>query len=693
MEPPGSVQQACASVCRVTDRPVTCGILRVMIDHGLIPDSADRTVTTGGRSGAAGAGCVGGLVTGIPSVRGQVEPSRFCTLKTVEYTQLQTTVASRNGDATGRDAAASGSGGRPGRTGWITTCTLDCRRPSTPAFPALVRDCELRMSVSQNLRSGVLFLLIGLTAALAFSPGHAGSPGSRTLTSDNRQAVNRGVELERSRKWLDAIVHYEKSVKQYPDCGELQSGMRRAKVHFSVDRRYCDGSYHRSLLTQTRAEAVTLFDDILNRTQAHYVEPISLTSFVAHGTESLYQALDEPRFLEENVPADRRDRASAVRAELSRPGEFWNRRISDRDDARRFIDQVCRLCQKELELEAVPVVMEYVFGGCNALDDYSSLLTPGRYTDLMSNIRGEFVGLGVEIKAEPEQGLILVNVLPGSPADEGGLLAGEHIVSIDGRDVRNATTDEAASYLQGTAGSKVTLEVLRGAEDTLRRLTLVRRPVVIKSIPVAEIIERRGGVGYIQLASFQDSTVQELDAALQELNQQGMRSLILDVRGNPGGLLNAAVDVLDRFIGEGVLVETRGRTPDQNVKYRGRDKGTWKLPVVLLIDGDSASASEIVAGAFKDHRRGTIIGRKSFGKWSVQSILSVRGKCGLRITTAKFYSPNGHTLGKVGVRPDIEVPEPERPRNHFRAPNDIDVEGDEDLQQALRLLRNEVASR
>ncbi|RPI89291.1 MAG: PDZ domain-containing protein, partial [Planctomycetaceae bacterium] len=367
------------------------------------------------------------------------------------------------------------------------------------------------MSVSNKLRSGVLFLVIGVGSALAFSPGHAGLQPARILSADTRQAVNQGVELERSRKWLDAVVHYEKSVKQYPDCGELQSGMRRAKVHFSVDRRYCDGSFHRSLLTQSRAEAMTLFDDILNRTQSHYVEPISLTSFVAHGTESLYQALDESRFLEENVPADRRDQAASVRSELSRPGEYWNRKINDRDDARRFIDQVCRLCHRELGLDAVPVVMEYVFGGCNALDDYSSLLTPGRYNDLMSNIRGEFVGLGVEIKGEPEQGLLLVNVLPGSPAAEGGLLPGEHIVSIDGRDVTNATTDEAASYLQGAAGSKVTLEVARGAGGQTRRITLVRRPVEIKSIPVAELIEQRSGVGYIQLSSFQDSTVPELD--------------------------------------------------------------------------------------------------------------------------------------------------------------------------------------
>ncbi|MCY2965089.1 MAG: S41 family peptidase [Planctomycetota bacterium] len=547
------------------------------------------------------------------------------------------------------------------------------------------------MSLSNNLRSGVAFFLIGLTAFMALSPGNAGTPGSRNLALETRQAVNKGVELEQSRRWGDAIMHYEKSTKQWPDCGELEYGMRRSKVHFNVDRRYCDSSFQKSLLAKPRTSAIALFDDVINQAQEKYVEPLSLTSFIAHGTESLYQALDEPRFLENNVASDRHDRADSVRNVLRRPEEYWNRRIQDREDARRFIDQVCNLCKRELGMSATAVVLEYVFGGCNSLDDYSGMLTPGKYRDLWSNIHGEFVGLGVEINAEPGTGLLLVNVIPGSPAAAGGLLPGEHIVSIDGRDVRNLTTEEAATLLQGEKGSRVRLEVVRGAENEVRSLTLTRRQVVIQSIPVARMIDRANGVAFIQLASFQDSTVQELDAALMKLDRQGMKSLVLDVRGNPGGLLNAAVDVLDRFIEDGVLVSIKGRI--QNEVFRPKQPGAWRMPIVLLIDGDSASASEIVAGAFKDHRRATIVGRRSFGKWSVQSILPAREKCGFRLTTAKFYSPKGQNLAKIGLRPDIEVPAPSSPRNQFRAADEIDVEGDDDIQQALRLLRNEVATK
>ena len=170
-----------------------------------------------------------------------------------------------------------------------------------------------------------------------------------------------------------------------------------------------------------------------------------------------------------------------------------------------------------------------------------------------------------------------------------------------------------------------------------------------------------------------------------------MQSLILDVRGNPGGLLSAAVEVLDRFLAEGTLVQIRG--PRQNETFTAKQPGTWTLPVVLLIDGDSASASEIVAGAFKDHRRGTIVGRRSFGKWSVQTIFQAKQQCGLRVTTAKFYSPRGQNLAKIGLRPDIEVPEPAADRQSLRSATEVDIEGDEDLQQALRLLRNDLAAR
>jgi carboxyl-terminal processing protease len=204
-------------------------------------------------------------------------------------------------------------------------------------------------------------------------------------------------------------------------------------------------------------------------------------------------------------------------------------------------------------------------------------------------------------------------------------------------------------------------------------------------VPVAKIIDAQRGVAYIQQTGFQESTVYEMQMALQQLDRQGMKSLIWDLRGNPGGLLKQAADVLDLFIDSGVLVTTQGRTSDQNQQFTAHSPGTWTVPIVLLIDENSASASEIVAGAIRDHGRGTIVGRKSYGKWSVQSIYPVRAGTGLRLTTAKFLSPNGHWLAKIGVKPDVQVDWPEND-DFIRPLGDVNVERDLDVAKALDVL-------
>jgi carboxyl-terminal processing protease len=255
------------------------------------------------------------------------------------------------------------------------------------------------------------------------------------------------------------------------------------------------------------------------------------------------------------------------------------------------------------------------------------------------------------------------------------------------------STDEAASLLQGTAGSRLQLTLANPSTSRERQTTLIRRAVKVKSIPVAKIIDRANGIGYLRMTGFQKNTTEELDAALLKLNREGMRALIWDVRGNPGGLLTAAVEVLDRFISEGVLVSTQGRTADQNSTYSAQAQGTWKMPLVLLTDGDSASASEIVAGAIHDHHRGTIVGRKTYGKWSVQSILPGHAESGFRLTTAKFYSPSGQTYGKIGIKPDINVPEPEVAASGYRGRRSETVDDDSDIQAGLDVLRKQMAKR
>ncbi len=526
--------------------------------------------------------------------------------------------------------------------------------------------------------------------------GNAGLPiayaePTAALADDERTAVRNGVEMERSRRWLDAIEHYEKALKEYPESESIKYGLRRSKVHFSVDRRYTDKSFVDSLLHQSPTSAMQYIDDVLSKIRDHYVDPVSATSFVAHGTESLYHALNNPRFVEKNIPNASPENVTRLRQTLK--DRYWNKAVGGIDGARQVINEVTGIAQREVQLGGTPIALEYLFGGCNALDDYSTYLTPSKLDDLYGNIEGEFVGIGIEMKAEVGKGLLLVNVLPESPAEEGGANSGDFITKIDGTDCRNMTTEQAAGLLQGAPESRVQLELTDPDTQEIRNATLVRRAVKVKSIPVAQIIDHVNNIGYIKMTGFQKHTAEELDAALLRLHRENMQALIWDLRGNPGGLLTAAVEVLDRFIDNGVLVSTKGRSADQNWSYSAQRQGTWKTPLVLLVDGDSASASEIVAGAIRDHHRGQIVGRKTYGKWSVQSILPGPSNTGMRLTTAKFYAPSGQTFGKIGVNPDIAIADPTPThRTGYRSAK-RSYDDDKDVQSGMDVLRKQLARR
>ena len=517
------------------------------------------------------------------------------------------------------------------------------------------------------------------------------SPTNAAAQEDEQSAIQEGNTLRGSRRWAESIEFYEKALKSWPQSEPLTQGLRQSKIHYSIERRYADKSFQDQMLPLSRSEALTYLDDVLEKVRHYYVDPVSATNFIAHGTESLYFGLNNEKFLNRNLPTADSARIAQVRRTLRE--QYWNKPVNGADAARRTVLELCELTQREISLSSSAVIMEFVFGGCNSLDDYSSYLTPGKLGDLYNNIDGEFVGIGIEMKAESGKGLLLVNVLPESPAAEGGALAGDLIVAIDGRDCRNLTTEEAATLLQGSPNSRVRLTLQDPSSNQERPANLVRRAVKVKSIPVVKMLDQANKIGYIRMTGFQKNTAEELDAALNKLRREGMKALIWDVRGNPGGLLDAAVKVLDRFISSGVLVSTRGRVSDQNTIYSAHDDATdWNGPLVLLVDGDSASASEIVAGAVHDHHRGTLVGRKTYGKWSVQSILPGHSESGFRLTTAKFYSPNGGTFGKVGFQPDVKVtedPDHKAPRGRQRG----QIEDDRDIETGLDTLRKQLAKR
>ncbi len=304
-------------------------------------------------------------------------------------------------------------------------------------------------------------------------------------------------------------------------------------------------------------------------------------------------------------------------------------------------------------INAEDLVYGAVEGIVSRLDPHSSFLTPDMFQEMQVETQGAFGGLGIEVTVRDGK-LIVVSPIEDTPADRAGIRAGDVIVMIEGEPTQGMDLMEAVKRMRGPKGTSITIHVLREGWDKPRAFTIVRDVIRIKSVKWRRI----GDVGVVRITQFQQATHKEVRSALEALGSEGdLSGLVLDLRNNPGGLLDQAVKVADLFLREGTVVSTRGRDPDQEVIYTARDDGDEPdLPLVVLVNVGTASASEIVAGALQDHRRGLILGERTFGKGSVQTILSLSDGSGLRITTALYYTPSGRTIQARGIVPDIVVP-------------------------------------
>src|SRR5271165_1679062 len=484
-------------------------------------------------------------------------------------------------------------------------------------------------------------------------PAETSSPTIETTSADEPQALlEQGLDHERQHDWAAAIETYRKAVERWPSRTEYSRRLRLCELHFKLIRRYQDVSFRGVLLRLPREQAIDVYAEVLDRILTNYVDPVPLEPLVRHGLDNLEVALRDPLFLRTNVGTAAPERVNWLRDQLRKlRGQLS---VPDRNAAVQFALYACQLAQQAIELPPTPVLLEFTCGSCDALDDFTSYLTPDKLEDLYAMIDGNFVGLGIELKNDPK-GLRLVGVIRGGPAWEAGLQSGDRIIKVAGQPVSGLSLDEAANRLQGTEGTSIDLEILQ-RDGQRKALRLVRRHVDVESITRAKLIDPAEGIGYVQLTGFQKTSTEELDQAVSGLEAMGMTTLILDLRGNPGGLLNVAVEIAERFLDEGVIVSTRGRAAGQSQILRANGKARWRMPMALLVDHDSASASEILAGALQDHHRATVIGERTYGKGSVQSIFSLRSApAGLKLTTAKFYSPHNRPYSEQGVTPDLPV--------------------------------------
>jgi carboxyl-terminal processing protease len=297
-------------------------------------------------------------------------------------------------------------------------------------------------------------------------------------------------------------------------------------------------------------------------------------------------------------------------------------------------------------------------GAVGTLDPHSSFMTPDEFRELQIETKGKFSGIGIEITLK-DRLLTVVSPIEGTPAYQAGLKAGDQILKINGTSSKNITLMEAVKQIRGAKGSKVTLTINREGFQQPKDVVIVREIIPIRSVK-ARILD--DGIGYVRLTNFQDSTDHDLQAYLKKMKQRlvPFKGLVLDLRNDPGGLLEQAVRVSDEFLKGGLIVYTEGRSRNQNMRFFARPTEEGKVattPIVVLINEGSASASEIVAGALKDQKRAVIVGTKSFGKGSVQTIIPLDDGSALRLTTALYFTPSGITINEKGIQPDVVVEE------------------------------------
>jgi carboxyl-terminal processing protease len=351
------------------------------------------------------------------------------------------------------------------------------------------------------------------------------------------------------------------------------------------------------------------------------------------------------------------------------------------DELRAFAEIFGRIKQDYVEPVDDNVLLEQAIRGMlSGLDPHSAYLDAEEYKELQVGTTGKFGGLGIEVGME--DGFVkVIAPIDDTPAQRAGVKAGDLIIRLDGKPVKGMTLPEAVSVMRGEPGSKIDLTIVRESEDKPLTFTILRDIIKVASVK-SRMLEP--GFGYLRISHFQASTTDDMLKAVKKLKAESegaINGLVLDLRNNPGGILNSAVSVSDAFLGEGMIVYTKGRFAEAELEYKAKPGDILEgAPLVVLVNSGSASASEIVAGALQDHRRALIMGTRTFGKGSVQSVLPVTRGAAVKLTTARYYTPSGRSIQAEGIEPDIKL---ERVKVSKREKDEIELLKESDLARHL----------
>ena len=333
------------------------------------------------------------------------------------------------------------------------------------------------------------------------------------------------------------------------------------------------------------------------------------------------------------------------------------------------------------DVDQADIMDSAINGVLQSLDPYSAYMSPELFKEMQTDTRGEFGGLGIEIGME--SGVVkVISPIDGTPADKAGIKAGDYIVKIGNEQVQGKSLMEAVKLMRGPVGTSINLTVKRKNIKKLLEFKIIRKIIEVQSVN-ADIISKEKNIGYLRLKSFNENSDNQFLKSIKKFEKNSkIKGYIIDIRNNPGGLLTQAINITDFFLDDGEIVSTKGRKVSETRKFFARKGDEVKgKPIVVLINNGSASASEILAGALKDHKRAIILGENSYGKGSVQSIIPLKNGGGMRLTISKYYLPSGESISEVGVTPDILV---EANDGDFK----INSDNDNQLNYAIKLFNS-----
>jgi carboxyl-terminal processing protease len=471
--------------------------------------------------------------------------------------------------------------------------------------------------------------------------------------------------LEKLGQWGEAADKYERILQIDRTQADVRQHYQECLRRYFQSVRLRDSSYRKEVLSLKYTQAIRLYEIVLYNLLNNTLDKSKVTAEILFrkGLEEYRHALASAEFCTDHLQRSRPENTRDLRAALER--ELGDRKTMTYEDAVDSVRAVVMTSTRHFpQVNPTTVVMEFLCGACHAMDEYTVYLTPRQLRELCNTLKGRYVGVGIRLKSDQNR-MLVAEVLPDSPAAEAmpPLAVDDQIVQIDQKALVNLSPEAAMELLEGAEGSPIEL-VVTSPKLGPRIVNLRRRALFVPSVS-HEV--RPTGFGYLKIHCFQESTLEEFDNGLSDLLRANCKGLILDLRGNPGGLLDVAIEIAKRFLSSGIIVTTQSQDLKAIVESRNPDALT--LPVVILVDNDTASAAEVLAGALKENKRARVIGQTTYGKGCSQGVLKLPAEGalrspavtvpgggptgGIRITIARFYSPTGQPYSGKGVEPDV----------------------------------------